>query len=113
MITFEIYNDDLVTFLTDSEVYMLKKDSLVIGYGKINKDINNKLEIYVLPKFRGNTYGKLLFEKLLKKIENEDVIRLTFNNDNLKFKKIVEDYGGKQESIIDGIVRYIVPTKVV
>lgn len=107
---FELYNDELIKFLTNSEVYILKKDSLVIGYGKINKDINNKIEIYVQPEFRGYKYGKLIFGKLLQKIEGDDV-RVTFNNDNLKFKKIVEDYGGKQESIIEGLVRYIIPLK--
>lgn len=111
MLIVEKFNNELIEFLVKkhSEVYALKKDNVIVGYGKINSDDNNKLEIFILPQYRGNGYGKELFLNLIKLFKSSDIIYLTFENNNLIAKRIVEKYGAKQDSIVNGIVKYILP----
>ncbi len=112
MITFEKNNNELVRFLINeknSESYVLKKENSIIGYGKINKAEDNKIEIFILPEYRGNGYGKILFKNLIDKINNLDFISITFDNNNIIAKRITEGFGGKQDSLVNGVVRYIIP----
>ena len=112
MITFEKYTNELINFLINenySDVYILRNDEIIIGYGKINTDVNNKVEIFILPEYRGNGYGKQLFDNLIKTINNLNCIMITFENNNVIAKRIIESFGGKQESLTAGIVRYILP----
>lgn len=112
MITFEKWNKDLATFIIndkDSEIYLMKKDDAIIGYGKINADINNKISLSILPEYRGNGYGKQLFNYLIKTIHDVSSILITFENDNVIAKRIIENGGGKQVSLTNGIVQYVLP----
>ena len=111
MITFEKFNNELIDFLVEkqSEIYVLKKDNIIIGYGKINNDVNNRIEIFIISEYRGNGYGKELFSNLVKTFNTIDIIYLTFENANIIAKRIVEKFGAKQDSIINGIIKYVLP----
>ena len=109
---FEKYaNDDLnlVLDVRNRENYILRDDNVIIGYGSIIENTNNEIEIFIFPEYRGNGYGKQLFNNLIKAINNRNIVKIKFDNINIIAKRIVEKVGGKQESLIDGVVSYIIP----
>lgn len=92
-------------------VVLVKKDSNVIGCGKINKQDCGKTYIFIETEYRGNGFGKLLFEKILeeyKKIGFAD-ISISFSNDNIIIKKIVTGAKGIPVSVINNNVTYVIP----
>ena len=115
MINFEKIDSesiDLQINITECDAYALKLEDTLIGYGKINNDLSNKIEIFIVPEYRGNGYATQLFNNLISEIKDTKYIYLTFQNTNIIAKRIVEKKGGKQESINNGIVRYILPINI-
>ena len=95
------------------EIYELVKDDIAIGYGVINNDINNMVTIYILEKYRGNGYGKILFEQMLEKIKElgHKEIFLTFEKKNVKMKRIVSAKRALEISIDGNKITYVVPIR--
>ncbi|MCI9110412.1 MAG: GNAT family N-acetyltransferase [Bacilli bacterium] len=95
-------------------IYVLKLDSKIIGYGKIIDDYNNRIEIYIEKNYRGNGYGKLLFGKMLEKVKTLNIrhIYVTLDKKNVQMIKILSYFNGKHVSTDDDTLKYIVPLKV-
>ena len=93
------------------EIYELVEDNTVIGYGVINQDIRNMVTIYILEEYRGNGYGKVLFEMILEKIKELGYkeIYLTFDKNNIMMKKIIVAKRGLEISIDSDKVTYVIP----
>jgi len=93
------------------EIYELVKDDTVIGYGVINQDVRNMITIYILEEYRGNGYGKILFDMILEKIKGlgHKEIYLTFDKNNIMMKKIVLAKSGLEISIDNDKVTYVMP----
>jgi len=100
-------------FNLSDNLFSLKLDSKIIGYGKVTDNYNNRIEIYIEQDYRGNGYGKILFEKMIDVIKNLNLndVHITSPKQNIQMKKIITDFGGKQVSIDDEIVQYILPLK--
>ena len=117
MINIRKANQSVIEFLNLPvefiEVYELVKDEIVIGYGIINKDVNNMATIYILEKYRGNGYGKILFELILEKIKElgDKEIYLTFDKNNIRMKRIIIGKQGLEISIDDDKITYVIPVK--
>ncbi len=94
-------------------LFSLKLDSKIIGYGKITDNYNRRIEIYIEKDYRGNGYGKILFGRMIevvKKLNLKDIC-ITFSKQNIQMNKIVSDFGGKQVSVDDDMIKYILPLK--
>ena len=113
MITFDMIDDEFSEFLSSSgnEVYVMKKDGEILGYGKINSDIRNRLQIFIFPEYRGNGYGKILFGKLVDLFGNSDPIYLTFMNNNLRALRIASKFGAMHKDIVEGVSTYVIPPR--
>lgn len=94
-------------------IYKLVKDDRIIGYGTINKDIDNLVYIFIEENSRGEGYGKFLFSKMIEEVKTEGFkdIRLIFNKDNIRMLKIVKGAGGLHLSSLEQDVKYLVPIK--
>lgn len=107
-------NIEKIQEIVDYELlYKLVKEDKVIGYGTINKDVENIIYIFIENKLRGNGYGKLLFSKMIeevKKIGHKEAI-VTFNRENIQMMKIVEGAGGLHLSTNKGNVKYLIAIK--
>ncbi|MFA5603282.1 MAG: GNAT family N-acetyltransferase [Bacilli bacterium] len=92
-------------------VVLVKKDSNVIGFGKINKHDCSKTYIFIETEYRGNGFGKLLFKKILEEYKNIGFsdISINFSNDNIIVKKIVTGAKGIPISVINNNVTYVIP----
>ena len=114
MITFGEYDPDLLedSIKEQSDVYVIKKDDVVIGWGKINHNEDNKIEISILHEYRGNGYGTELFRELLKTFDKSEIIYLTFEDSNIIAKRIVEKFGAKQDSMVNGMIKYVLPIQI-
>ena len=117
MISIRKANKSVVEFLNLPvefvEIYELLKDDSVIGYGVINQDIRNMITIYILEEYRGNGYGKILFELILEKIKElgHKEIYLTFDKNNIMMKKIVVSKSGLEISLDGDKVTFVIPIK--
>ena len=78
----------------EDEVYALKKDNQILGYGIINNTKENKVEFFILEKYRSNGYGKIIFQLLKDKlkdkgykeiIESQNGLLISNNKDNMKY----------------------------
>jgi len=94
-------------------LYVLKLDSKIIGYGKFNDNYNNRIDIYIEKAYRGNGYGKLLFSRMIEEVKTLNVhdINIIFDKRNIQMKKIVSGFGGKLISIDDDMIKYILPIR--
>ncbi len=117
MISIRKANESVIEFLNLPvefiEIYELVKDDFVIGYGVINKDVKNMITVYILEEYRGNGYGKILFEMLLEKIKEmgHKEIYLTFDKNNIMMKKIVIAKNGLEISNDNDKVTYVIPVR--
>ena len=117
MINIRKANKSVVEFLNLPvefiEIYEMVKDDSVIGYGVINQDIRNMITIYILEEYRGNGYGKILFELIIEKIKELGYkeIFLTFDKNNIMMKKIVVAKSGLEISIDNDKVTFVIPVK--
>lgn len=92
-------------------IILVKKDSDLIGCGKVNKNDNSKVCLYIEEKHRGNGYGKTLFNKLLEEYKKLgfEKISICCANDDIVIKKIVTDARGVAISNVQGNVTYVIP----
>jgi len=103
--------EEILEIVDYKNIYKLVKDDKTIGYGTINKDIENLIYIFIEEKSRGEGYGHLLFEKMVEEVKKDGAkeIRLIFRKDNIKMLKIVTRAGGLHLSTIGENVKYVVP----
>ena len=102
----EIYNDscDKYIFVND------KKD--ILGIATIDNSVKvNKIKISILDEYRGNGYGKMLFQKLIEEYKsNYNDINLRFEvNDENRINSILYRFGGINISNNNGKLLYILP----
>lgn len=98
----------------ENDLYTLRLDGELIGYGILNKDkdkTSNVIWIEIMDKYRGNGYGKALFAKLVEEAKKLGYQRLflDFPKDNVILKKLVMDYNGIFIANENGISKYVVP----
>ncbi|MDD3822116.1 MAG: GNAT family N-acetyltransferase [Bacilli bacterium] len=114
MIELEKINEEIKSFLKISPLdhnYLFKVDNVIMGCGRINTDGTNKIEFLILNQYRGNGYGEILFNELIKEVKRLGYkeIFITLANDNIKAKRIVEKGKGLQISSQPGTVKYVIP----
>lgn len=105
--------ESILEIVDYKKIYKLVKDDKIIGYGTINKDIENLVYIFIEENSRGEGYGKLLFSKMLEKVRIEGFkeIRLVFRRNNIQMLKIIKGVEGLHISSIGEEVKYVVPIK--
>jgi hypothetical protein len=90
-----------------NEVYYLKNDLETIGYGFINYDSNNEIEIFIKDEYRGEDCGKELFQRLYDDFER-DIINLEVKIENYPMIKIINEYKALDLGTNEGIVKYVI-----
>lgn len=93
------------------DIYFLKDSDILLGYGFINKSIeNNIIYIYVYEEFRGNGYGSRLFKYLYDELKREGIeeVVFTIDNSNTRFISIITKYDNIHLGINNGLVTYVV-----
>lgn len=114
MLEFKLLDHELkeeVDIKDNSLVYILEKDHQIIGYGFLNNEKENRIEILIKDEYQSNGYGKILFEKMieeLKKIGDREV-KLTISKDNYRIKNIIKSFNGIQLSNYNGKEEYLIP----
>ena len=89
------------------EVYLLKNQLDIVGYGFINYDSSNEIEMFIKEDYRGEENGKLLFKKLYKDFK-KGTIRLEIDINNYPMLKIVEEFGGTNLGAFEGKESYVI-----
>jgi len=84
------------------EIYLCSNNNENIGYGYF---LNNSIYIYINPEYRGNGYGKELFNNLLSKTNQE--LNFKVETTNIPMIKILVDNNAILVSTRDGIENYI------
>lgn len=88
--------------------YTFKEEDELFGFAKINilKEID--IYIFILEEKRGNGFGNELFSQVLEKLKEEGVesFSLVFPTENIIMRKIVETYGGMEESRRENQIKY-------
>lgn len=84
-----IKNHIITLILTD------KIDNQIIGYGHLDFEGKIWLGIYVVEKFRGKGYSKIIMNYLIEFAKEKEIkfIYLTVDKDNIIAKKLYEKYG--------------------
>lgn len=88
------------------EVYFLKNALDVVGYGFINYNSVNEIEIFIKEDYRGEEYGSELFSKLYDSFEGRE-IHLQVELSNYPMIRIVEGYNPLNIGTHDGLVSYV------
>lgn len=113
VIKVEERNDLILEKIDYEHLYKLVKNDKIIGYGTINKDIENLIYIFVAEEERSNQYGKFLFLKILEEIKKMGYkeAKIKFEKENIQMLKIVKGAGGLHlSSNVDGI-KYLIPLR--
>lgn len=78
------------------EVYALKKDNQILGYGIISDTKENKVEFSILKKYRGTGHGKIIFKLLKDKLKDWGYkeITITIPKENIPARNIIESQNG-------------------
>lgn len=98
----------------DIEVYFLKDDNKLLGYGLINRDVKeNMIYIYIYEEYRGNGFGSKLFGYLYNGLKNSEIKELLFTIDksNTRFISIIDKYDSLLLGTKENIVKYLVVIK--
>lgn len=90
-----------------NEVYYLKNKLEMIGYGFINYNSLNEIEIFIKEDYREEGNGKILFDAIYKDFNKKD-IHLRIDLNNYPMLKIVEEYNGLDLGTNDGFVSYVI-----
>lgn len=102
----KIYDESIDKYL------LIDEQKNIIGISTINDSLNfNKIRINILDDYRGNGYGKLLFQKTLDEYKNKYNDKELFfkvHNKNL-FNIILNKQGAVNINNDDGILEYILP----
>ena len=99
--------DDLDLPLNVKEVYYLKNELETIGYGFINYDADNEIEIFIKEEYREYENGKKLFTELFNDFDRNE-INLRVELSNYPMIKIIEEFNGLNLGTRDGIVKYVI-----
>ena len=93
--------------------FKLMKDDKTIGFGTINKNIENQIYIFVEEPERGKGYGNMLFSKMLEETKNKgyNEAQISFNKNNMPMVKIATHNGGKHISSDGDTLKYVVSAK--
>ena len=89
----------------EDEVYALKKDNQILGYGIINDTKENKVEFSILEKYRSNGYGKIIFKLLKDKLKD---ITITISKENIPVRNIIESQNGLLISNNKDNMKYVI-----
>jgi GNAT superfamily N-acetyltransferase len=86
--------------------YLEKEKVEIAGYGYMNFDSANEIEIFVKEDYRGSLCGEELFERILKDCNKE---RLSFNValENYPMIRILEKHNAINLGTNNGIVKYV------
>lgn len=102
----KIYDESIDKYL------LIDEQKNIIGISTINDSLNfNKIRINILDDYRGNGYGKLLFQKTLDEYKskyNDKELFFKVQNKNL-FNIILNKQGAVNIDNDDGILEYILP----
>ena len=90
-----------------SEVYFLKNELEVLGYGFINYMAKNEIEIFIKEDYRGDEHGKELFAKIFSEFKGEEV-HLQVSLDNYPMIKIIENYNPLNLGTNKKITSYVI-----
>ncbi|MDD2435109.1 MAG: GNAT family N-acetyltransferase [Bacilli bacterium] len=79
--------------------YNIFNDDVCVGYAAISINSNDMLYIYIIDEYRGNHFGKEVFNELLKEFKKYDVskINIMVDSKNIQFKRIISH---KQAAIV-------------
>ena len=101
-----IYDESIDKYL------LIYEQKNIIGISTINNSLNfNKIRINIIDDYRGNGYGKLLFQKTLDEYKNkynDKELYFKVQNKNL-FNIILYKQGAVNINNDDGILEYILP----
>ncbi len=88
--------------------YSFKTERELLGFAKINVSEKVDIYIFILEPKRGNGYGKKLFRQVLETLKEENITSfdLIFPLKNVIMQKIVESYGGIEESRNEDNIKY-------
>lgn len=113
LVKVEEKNDLILEKIDYEHLYKLVKDDKIIGYGTINKDIENYIYVFVAEEERGNQYGKFIFLKILEEIRNMGYIevKVKFERENIQMLKIVKGAGGLHLSSNEDGTKYLIPLR--
>ena len=89
------------------EVYYLKNELETIGYGFINYDASNEIELFIKEDYRGEECGKELFKQLYDDFA-KDIIHLEVDYKNYPMIKIINEFNALDLGTNDGIVKYVI-----
>lgn len=89
--------------------YALVNKGVQIGYGFIKNTEINPIEVYIDENQRSNGYGKYLFAKLVKIVEQKgiNVLRFEIDISNYRIKNIIGNLGGQHIMTSNGKQLYI------
>ena len=90
-----------------NDVYYLKNELETIGYGFINYDSDNEIEIFIKEEYRGEENGKKLFETIFNDFSKKE-IKLKVDLENYLMIKIIEEFNGLNIGTREGIVKYVI-----
>ncbi len=97
-----------MNFSIQDNYYSFKTERETLGFAKIN--VLEKIDIYIfiLENKRGNGYGNKLFYQVLETLKEEKVtsFELILPLQNIIMQRIVEAYGGIEESRKDNKIKY-------
>lgn len=99
-----------MNFLEMDTCYSFKEGEELLGFAKINVLENIDIYIFILEEKRGNGFGNELFAQVLEKLKETGVnsFSLVFPLKNVIMRKIVETYGGKEESRKENFIKYTI-----
>lgn len=97
----------------EDEVYALKKDNQILGYGIINNTKENKVEFSIPEKYRSNGYGKIIFQLLKDKLKDKGYkeITITISKENIPARNIIESQNGLLISNNKDNMKYVINLK--
>ncbi len=90
-----------------TEVYFLKNELEILGYGFINYNTKNEVELFIKEDYRGDEHGKELFSKLFSEFQGE-AIHLQVSLDNYPMIKIIEGYNPLNLGTNKRITSYVI-----
>lgn len=104
----KIYDESMDKYL------LIDQNKNIVGLSTIDDALEfNKIKINIIEEYRGNGYGKLLFNKTLeeyKKKYNDKELIFKIHNQNL-FNNILYKFGAVNIDNDDGILEFILPLK--
>ena len=110
----KIVSKDIVDFDLPAmveNVYLMRNELDVIGYGFLNYGSNNDLEIFIKEDYRGNHYGKNLFAYLLNEVKDRKELKFHIDHTNYPMIRIIEKYNPLNMGTSEGVREYLIIKK--